>query len=433
MDTLPQELVEKVVDHIPKHSIAAASLTCSLFREPCQRRLLSTILVQGGLCSRTHPNNPSRPGKRLWRLFQLSPTAASYVRAVQINDDTCCDGCQWLDEDEDLLKALQLIAQQNLIQFLGIRMRNHSHIDIGPNAKASLLAICRCDSFTQLQLEKAPVNIIDWAGPSLKEVQLISPTYAEDPSFQVTPVGPPTKLSYLRVLDICMDYPEQILSHLVNGTRAGTLVGGLKELVLDAECADPENTKEFPRLLAECMDVVEIFSFDCPEFMPDYSEGGPEHLKAHGLPDFSFFVRLKALNLSFRNSSLSPSDPVLWALHRLMTFSSYHPRLESVGLFLRQSISPDGITHSPNPEYWRKIDEILFDRQKFPNLKKVKVEFAWEMSRRGPTDDRDQIEPYLTRLQTEGILIISSTYYWPSYRRLLWWYDVMHDFPAAAY
>jgi len=76
MDSIPQELVNAIIDNVPQSSLPSCSLVAKRWQQKSQRRLLGTIaFLSEGEVKRWCTDNP-----------QDSDGISSYVRHVKIED-----------------------------------------------------------------------------------------------------------------------------------------------------------------------------------------------------------------------------------------------------------------------------------------------------------------------------------------------------------
>jgi len=81
MDSIPQELIDSIIDNVPKSSLPSCSLVARRWRQKSQQRLLDTLYF------------PSEDAMNRWctDIPQDSDGISSYVRHVKIQDIVCWD------------------------------------------------------------------------------------------------------------------------------------------------------------------------------------------------------------------------------------------------------------------------------------------------------------------------------------------------------
>ncbi|TFK23517.1 hypothetical protein FA15DRAFT_695028 [Coprinopsis marcescibilis] len=409
MNKVPLEVVEQIIDHIPSGShhlngsihpgsldcLRAASMVCSAFRVPCQKKMLSTIYLESQ-CNK--PRASHYPSQRLWHLFQLSPKLASYVRAIHIRDDECCGGRTfWLDEDEDLPKVLRLVAQQNSVRYLALDLCRRSQIQ--REARDAIFAICCTESLTCLKLTNAPICIVDWCGPSLKELEIKHATAQcwEQP-FKTPSKGSLKLLNCLSISDPFNHGSDSVITHLLERSSVGQLCEVRKLGIQVTRDGPPFSRELLHRFLVDCACSLEHLTVDV---LFDTVADGPQ---SSTLADISVFAHMSRLNLVIRDPPSRAANPTSSAaLCPLLTFSLGHIQLDTICIVVKEE---KDTTRGQWPAYWRKLDGTLSNRLRFPNLKNISIKIQQCMQDR-PRDYREEVEPYLPKLRKEGILRFS--------------------------
>ncbi|PPQ80892.1 hypothetical protein CVT25_001902 [Psilocybe cyanescens] len=111
---LPQQVVDRIVDEQPTTSrnLQVHTPVCWLFRTQYQRHLFRCIIIDRGRID------------SFYGILATNPSIADYVRAIELRISH--GGLDWIPEDEQFLKAMELLTRTSKPSLQSLRVSSES-------------------------------------------------------------------------------------------------------------------------------------------------------------------------------------------------------------------------------------------------------------------------------------------------------------------
>ncbi|TFK23523.1 hypothetical protein FA15DRAFT_463198 [Coprinopsis marcescibilis] len=396
---VPKELEKPIFDFLGLADGENLSLVSKHFLEQGKKVTLTGIYLyhHGSI------HKGSLPGARLLAGpfndtdIEKRNARASSVKALEINGD-------WVATDENLPKALALIARFKKLEYLAITDVKSTSWTAAPDAtKKAIAALCALPSLTTISLNSAPFRILEFCSPSVKNITLGRnlPLFFDNEVFNALSWQGSEKLAPETISISGGDLAA--LQRLVALSKDAKInLGSVKNIEMDVQEASAWYLETVPELLNACSASLETLAWEA--FVD-----GEDPTQPKGLIDLSSFPKLNNLIVSFGRQFPKEGsiDPIVWVNNRLNTFANPQPSLKLVHLFVVvRSKFANYYHYHPKSGEWEEFDQILSNKGRFPSLGKVRIDVKVPIIDDKPFGDnvKTGIKPFLHQLQAVNLL-----------------------------
>ncbi|TFK20394.1 hypothetical protein FA15DRAFT_708151 [Coprinopsis marcescibilis] len=412
MSELALELVEHIASFLEGdvRSLRKASLVSSRFGEPFQKLLFSELRLEVespeyGYLWRSYP------GKKLLTLLQ-SPRIGSYVKSITISDGPSYGWGHdhtWIADDADLPKALRLLP---LDRFTKLTINGVWFGLLPPATKNAIAALCSSPSLVSLFINDAPIDFINFCGPSVVNfVCRNTDTSLDLLEKRTTECGWRLQtMALYRHWELC-----EIIGFLMLEPNQVGLVG-LKKLHVDISTREWDDYGAVQTLLRHCARTLEVFSFFT--YKDDYGSETWNCIDLSGLPNLRQLSFCGTYSFRSTNRGCHPLPKFVKQLAEAASSTLlehvriYMDGFDSVGGVREEDQDQDELdgegfdAKALHPEPWQRLDALLTGTR-FPNMKRVEVLLS--DAQMDVYDCQERIEEFLSGLRRRGMLEVTPT------------------------